>query len=171
MHYKIKGFTIFEIFITLIIVGILAVISITGFREIIQNNRAVTLSNEFIASLAFARSEAIKRASTVTVCPATNANALSCGNNGDWSNGWIIFVDTSNSGTIANSSNRLKVHDALQTGTLVTTTISRITYNSAGFATSGTGAVNLTAPGCTGTNGRQVTISSSGRTDVVEIGC
>lgn len=171
MYAKVKAFTIFEIVITLIIVGILAVIGMTGFREIVQNSRAVTLSNEFIASLAFARSEAIKRASSVTICPAANANALACGNNSNWTNGWIIFLDNNNSGTISNRASRLKVQDALETGTQITTTIARITYNSAGFTTTGTGIVNLTAPGCTGTNGRQITISNSGRTDIVEIGC
>ena len=153
------------------IVGILALIGITGFREIVQNSRAVTLSNEFISAVAFARSEAIKRSTNVSVCPAANANGLACGNSGNWSNGWIVFVDSDNDGTINNTTDRLKVHDPLENGTQVTTTIARITYNSAGFASSGTGAINLTAPGCTGTNGRQVTINSSGRTDVVEIGC
>jgi len=166
-----RGFTVLEILMTFVIIGILATLGIVGFREIVQNNRAVTLSNSFIASLAYARSEAIQRASPVTVCAAANNNLLACGNNGDWTNGWIVFLDPNGDGTIANNTDRLKVHEALEPGTQFNAPVSRITYNSAGFLTTNASVFNIAAANCTGNNARQITVTTTGRTDIVQTSC
>jgi Tfp pilus assembly protein FimT len=105
------------------------------------------------------------------MCAAANNNLLACGSNNDWANGWIIFTDPNNTGTVPNTANRLKVHDSLDTGSQITTTSARVTYNAAGYAISGAGVFNLTATGCLGNNGRQLTITNYGRTDIVNTGC
>ena len=171
MFKLFRAFTIVEILIALIIAGILVVIGITGFREVMQNNKAVTISNELIASLAYARSEAIQQASSVSICAAANSNLLACGSNNDWTNGWIIFLDPNNTGVLTNVANRLKVHEALEQGTQITSNAARVTYNSAGFIISGAGVMNIIATGCTGNNGRQLTLTSTGRTDIVQTAC
>lgn len=171
MKKSSRAFTAIEILITLVIVGIIATLGIMGFRETIQNNRAVTINNEFIASLAYARSEAIQRASPVSVCAAANNNLQACGSNNDWTNGWIIFLDPNGTGAITNNANRLKVHEALESGTQFNSASAVITYNSAGFVTTGTSIFNIAATNCTGNNGRRLTITNTGRTDIVETPC
>tara|TARA_Y100000815_G_C13298289_1_gene483582 strand:+ start:884 stop:1399 length:516 start_codon:yes stop_codon:yes gene_type:complete len=167
----LRAFTSIEILITLIIVGILTTVGIIGFREVIQNNKAVTTSNALVASFAYARSEAIQQASLVSICPAANSNLLSCASNGNWANGWIIFLDPTNTGTISDTDNILKVHQALELGTQVNSNLTRFTFNASGFLISGVDTVNISASGCTGNNGRQLTLTSTGRTDIVQSAC
>lgn len=75
------GFTITELMITVLVVGILASLAVPGFRSLIQGQQAKNASFELFASLALARSEAIKRNGNVTLTPT---------NTGNWGLGWTI---------------------------------------------------------------------------------
>jgi len=80
MHKTNNGFTLIELLITLLIAAILVTIAIPNFSGLIQNNRIITQTNDLIADLNFARSEAIKRGSEVSVTAE----------DGGWANGWSI---------------------------------------------------------------------------------
>ncbi len=165
------GFTAIEVLMVMIIVAVLAAVGIPSYRELVQNMRAVTLSTDFNTALAYARSEAVKRGEFVTICPAANATFNACGNNANWTNGWIVFVDPNDDGTIASPNDRLRTQDALQQGTTFNTTQNRITYASTGFLTAGAGTYTMSAPDCIGTHGRLVTITNTGRANVADIAC
>lgn len=62
-----SGFTITELMIALALVGILFVFALPAFQVLIKNNCLTTTSNDFLAFLRYARSEAIKRRADVTV--------------------------------------------------------------------------------------------------------
>lgn len=47
--------------------------------------------NSLAAQLEYARGEAVRREVPITVCPSKDGR--SCQPNGDWSVGWIIFID------------------------------------------------------------------------------
>ncbi len=64
---KEAGFTLVELLITIIIVGILASLAIPSFREFIAGQRIKTATFDIIAMYTLARSEAIKRNVTVNV--------------------------------------------------------------------------------------------------------
>lgn len=55
-------------------------------------------TNQFIASLTRARSDAIKREIPVTLCKS--ANGLTCAPDGNWADGWIVFADEDTRGTL-----------------------------------------------------------------------
>ena len=87
-----SGFTIIELVVTVAIVAILAAIAVPAYTTMMTNNRMVAELNDFVGTLHFARSEAIKRGLDVVVCKSSNGNT--CTTAGDWSQGWVIFQDT-----------------------------------------------------------------------------
>lgn len=90
-----RGFTLVELLVVLVIAGILFGYAVPGMRVYIQNGRIVTYTNELIADLSLARSEAIKRAGRVVICKSANPQAAvpTCTNAGNWTTGRLVFVD------------------------------------------------------------------------------
>jgi len=85
-----KGFTLIELLVTVTVLAIVVAIAIPSFNTQMQNSRTEALGEELISTLAYARTEAVKRAGRVTVCPSTNGTEC---NTPLWENGWIVFVD------------------------------------------------------------------------------
>lgn len=92
-----NGFTLIELMITISVLGILLAIASPNLQSFITRNRLVAVNNELLTAINFARSEALKRASDVSLCKSSSP-WTGCG--GSWSNGWIVFVDK---GTIGDS--------------------------------------------------------------------
>lgn len=91
-----SGFTLAELLVVIVILGILASLGAGGFQSLIQSQRAKSASFELFASLSLARSEAIKRNASVTLTPTDSTN---------WGKGWTI---TSSTGTTIKSQSELK---------------------------------------------------------------
>ena len=85
-----SGFTLIELLTTVTVAGILLAIAVPAFNSFVQNDRDVGQINSLVASLNYARSEAIKRASPngVVMCPSTDL--LVCNNTTNWAGGWIV---------------------------------------------------------------------------------
>ncbi len=81
---RLRGFTMVEMMVTLVIAGILASIAMPSFRSFIAGQRIKTASFDMMSALTVARSEAIKRqassAAPVSVVPSGGA----------WGNGWSV---------------------------------------------------------------------------------
>ena len=82
---RLAGFTVTEMMIVVAIMGILAAIATPYMGDMIRRQRIKTAAFDVYSSLAFARSEAIKRNTSVTITP----------NGGNWAAGWQI-VDSNN---------------------------------------------------------------------------
>lgn len=67
MRHKQSGFTIIELMIVVVLIGILAVVAVPGFQGLIEANRLTSATNSVIGVLNFARSEAVRRGERVTV--------------------------------------------------------------------------------------------------------
>ena len=122
-----NGFTMIEMMVTLIVVGILAAIAAPAFTSLIASQNIRTSASMLQSSLLQARSEAIKRNTGVTVSPN--------GGQGQWSTGWTVSVLSN--GEVVSSNN--KSTQAVITGGTGTSPPANVQYNNAGRPSSGGG--------------------------------
>jgi type IV fimbrial biogenesis protein FimT len=91
---KNSGFTLIEIMVTLIIVGILAVVGLPSLSSFTSGGNLVSSSNELVSAIHIARSQAIKLNRKVTIC--VSSDGAQCLSSNKWQKGWIVFVDANN---------------------------------------------------------------------------
>ncbi|HTN50749.1 MAG TPA: GspH/FimT family pseudopilin [Burkholderiaceae bacterium] len=96
-----RGFTLVEMLAVMTISAILVALALPSFRSIIRSSQISSTSNDLLASIDLARSEAIRRNVTVSICRSLDPqnvapNCSSAVANGyaanDWSSGWITFA-------------------------------------------------------------------------------
>jgi len=129
-----------------------------------------------ISALHVARSEAIKLNTSVGVCESSDG--ASCASTGDWSDGWIVFVDGDRSldGASAPCSGLgadclLRIHDKFNDSALTVTgvdtntaTISSFAFTSRGLPKASNGAsLSVTFSICNASGSRAVVLGWSGR--------
>lgn len=157
------GFTLIELIITVTIAGVLMTVGIPSFREIIVNSQISSQANEFIADLNYARSVAVTKKNTISICPSTNST--SCGTGNQWELGWIV-IDTFNSANTV-----LRAHGPLNGGiTLSSGAVTQIQYSNSGTANAQP-TFQLRVSGCTGKQQRDISISPTGRPTVTTVNC
>jgi type IV fimbrial biogenesis protein FimT len=76
-----RGFTLIEMMVVIGIVAILGAIAAPNLSAMVKRQRIKTAAFDVFASLTYARSEAIKRNTTVTITPVSAGN---------WAKGWQI---------------------------------------------------------------------------------
>jgi len=67
-YRRMRGFTIIELMITLVVAAILLAIAIPSFTYLTVSNKLTTSANSLVSNLAIARMAAIKRNADVGVC-------------------------------------------------------------------------------------------------------
>lgn len=87
------GFSLIETMTTIFIIGVVLAIGVPSINGFMDNSRMAASTNDLITALHAARSEAIKRNQNTTICPSTDG--ATCAAAGDFSVGWIGFVDCS----------------------------------------------------------------------------
>jgi len=83
------GFTLIELMIVVVIVGVIMLVAAPSYSTLIQRTRLKSFANEVVSSVYLARSEAIKRNATMTLC--TSSDQETCTGGGQWEQGWVVL--------------------------------------------------------------------------------
>ncbi|WP_006786866.1 GspH/FimT family pseudopilin [Thiorhodospira sibirica] len=151
------GLSLIELMVALAVLAVVLAIGIPSVNQLLREQRLTTTTNLFIASVHFARSEAIKRAERVTICPSVDGQH--CSNQVDYSEQWIIVVGPAPGQSLQDAGPVLRVIKG--PGPRVTgnqTVARRITFEPTGRPVS-FGRIDI----CLDSSARRVVISIMGR--------
>lgn len=84
-----SGYSLYELLLTLVLVGILATVGLPSFSTTLAKSRQASEINALFHTIHLARKESIRRRQVMTVC--ASADGVSCGPTREWSVGWILF--------------------------------------------------------------------------------
>ena len=111
VNQRSAGFTLLELMLVIAIMALLVSVAAPSWRSFIASQHHSIAVNELIAALRFTRSEAIKSGQRVTACTRIGT-AQTCGGE-QWSNGWLVFIDSNNNSTREANEKLLKQHSSL----------------------------------------------------------
>ena len=94
----ILGLTVVELLIILAALAIVILVAVPGTSMVVERLRLKSASAELVSSLNLARTEAVRRGSTVRVCPSSNGRF--CRKDGDWDHGWLVYTDGNADGVV-----------------------------------------------------------------------
>lgn len=157
-----KGFTLLELMLTIGVAAIIFSVGVPGFMNFIQNNRAVTHTNDLVTALNLGRSEATRRGSTVLVC--SSDDGATCNGSTDWSTGWVV-LSPGVGGDLLRSWPERSGGAGVLTGN-----VSQVQFRARGSVAGGA-QLTVLLPKCTGDQQRNVAVNGAGRISVSRVPC
>jgi two-component system sensor histidine kinase TctE len=137
-----RGYSLVELIVVMTIVGIVIAIAVPSYKYVTNSNRVSAEVNLFLGDLQYARSEAVKEGSTVSVCQSSNAQTATptCLPNGaNWNTGWLVFSDVNANGALNTGDQLLRAQPGFSpsTDTFVSSDsgVNFISFNREGFTT------------------------------------
>ena len=157
------GFTLVELMTALSVAAVWVVLAAPALRDLIGGQRLTLSTHALVGSLSYARSEAIRRSTQVTVCPSVNESTCDAGS--AWNRGWIVFVDLDGDGQASEGETVLRVSgkqsDEIATGG---SSLSSVSYGPDGKARKPSGAWQFGSIYlCGAQRSKRIVLSASGR--------
>lgn len=130
-----SAFTLIELMITITVAAVVLTLGVPGFGRVIERNQLSAYTNQLVASLYFARSEAVRRNEDIRVCHSDDGN--SCGGVG-YEDGWIIYIDNNEDGDFDVGEELIRVNEGLPSNyTMQTNSLANFNFNGKGGAPNG----------------------------------
>ncbi len=137
-----NGFTLVELMVTVAVMSILLVVGIPNFKSFVLNQRVKTTAYELVASLNYARSEAIKQ----------NRNAVLQGMDINGSRSWVLQINGADLRTFV-----------IPTNVDIDVPVSSITFGPDGRSTASAVFVICDQAGSAAVTSRRIRLDVSGR--------
>ena len=106
------GFTLYELMITLLVIGVILSFGMANLGDFNRNGRMTATANDLHAAFHLARSESARAKTNITVC--ASADSAQCG--GTWEQGFVVFQDNDGDLTVNGADTVLRAHGAAETG-------------------------------------------------------
>lgn len=129
-----KGFTLYELMITLTIVGIVMAVGVPNMIAYSQNSRMTATANDLHAAFHFARSEASRAKTFITICASSDSMEASPTCTGNLEDGYIVFLDLDGDITVDTDDTILRTEPAQPDGVIM-----NVANNAKYFGFAGTG--------------------------------
>lgn len=152
-----KGITLLELLITLSIMSILLSLAAPSFTNLVAEVRLASVADDLYSSLQLARTEAVKRAVKVEICPSADGANCLVGNN--WNSGWMVWYAPGGVGKEV-----IRVKSSLSSGVQISTNASKVEFESVGQA-SAEADIEVTIVG-DGAPSRHICLRPSGQVKV-----
>lgn len=104
---RANGFTLLELMVALVVVSILLTVGLPSFSASVRQNCTITAANTLLTVLTAARSEALKRDRTVTICKRGTEEICSAADATTWDRGYLMFIDVNGNNQIEPSTEPL----------------------------------------------------------------
>lgn len=159
---QVQGFSLLELMIALVVLGILLGIGIPSFNSIIESTRLRSVTHSLNSATQLARSEALDTRDDTAACRA-NAAFTACDFAADWSTGWVVVTLTGADFETPADVTVVRVWEPVDI--VVSGAANGFVFNSSGRATNGNLQIQ-SGNGC-----RSLTVIGSGRAAVQEVVC
>ena len=160
------GFTVIEMMMVILVAAILVMVGVPSFTTFVINNRLTTEANSLVTTIQVARSEAVKRNSSIYIGSTSG--------DGDWDQGYVLFKDDNNNKTYdSNTDTVIRRQNALQADTLKAkiggTAAPLLQFLPTGF-TGNLSASTMTFELCHSPDykGRKITVNSVGQVTLID---
>ncbi|WP_349571562.1 GspH/FimT family pseudopilin [Azotobacter salinestris] len=135
----VAGFTLVELLVVIVLLGILTTLAVPSFTQYQASQAVRNAASDLVFAMSFARSEAVKRNTDVTVSATST-----------WDGGWVVKAGT------------LMLREfASHAGVEIESDVTAITYKGTGRATAG--ATFDITPLAEGVTAQCVRVSGSGK--------
>lgn len=133
-----RGFSLIEVMTAVVVLAILGLIAVPSYRNFVVTQRARQASYDLMASLMFARSEAIKRNASVSIVSAA----------GGWSRGWVVSAGGASLRTQDPYASAVTISNSPALASITYSNDGRLSGGSTDFTIASTDAAVQVAPRC-----------------------
>lgn len=89
---SLRGYSLYELLMTLVLIALVLTLGLPSFGTLAADQRLRTETDRLFHAVHLARKSSVVRRRVVSLCPS--ADGAWCSADGDWSAGWLMFVNT-----------------------------------------------------------------------------